>query len=250
MCSTGPLWTWGGDQVQLEQQGSLWPPPAQHLWHEEGHLIQLQSEGATSKPSVRGFIPSCLWYPGKLKSSMWLLCVNKEGRVEKTPWLFVVYVAWGNVLSAVRPHSMLILEAYRQKFEAGGFVDPGRKSRFQTGAQEKNSPVPSVFAFALLMNGCSLPVSWFCPAYLLNLHKFYFWAIIISRPCRRVGSWGAASSLLSSHWIPELWILLLSRNFVMETIGTKWLHGKGEPPSGFELQSTENNLVISICKGP
>lgn len=42
-----------------------------------------------------------------------------------------------HVLSAVRPHSMLILKAYMQKFETGGFVDPGRKSRFQTEAQEK-----------------------------------------------------------------------------------------------------------------
>lgn len=38
---------------------------------------------------------------------------------------------------AARPHSMLILKVYMQKFETGGFVDPGIKSRFQTEAWEK-----------------------------------------------------------------------------------------------------------------
>lgn len=72
-------------------------PSVQHLWHEEGHFIQLQSEGATSKPSLRGFIPSCLGHTGKLKSSMWLLCVNKDASAEKkNPCLFVAYFAWEN----------------------------------------------------------------------------------------------------------------------------------------------------------
>lgn len=96
MCHTGSPWTWGGAQVKMEEQGSLWPPPVQHLWHEEGHLIQLQSGGATSKPSVRGFVPSCLWYPGELKSSMWLLVVIRRKGWKKNPWLFVSYVAWEN----------------------------------------------------------------------------------------------------------------------------------------------------------
>lgn len=114
---------------------------------------------------------------------------NKEERVEKNPMTFCfICCLRKHMLSAVRPHSMLILKAYMQKFETGGFVDPGRKSRFQTEAQEEKSVVPSVFVFALLINGCSLPVSWFCPAHLLNLHKLYFWAIIISRPGHRVGS--------------------------------------------------------------
>lgn len=41
------------------------------------------------------------------------------------------------MLSMAGPHSMLILKACMQKFETGGFVDPGRKSRFQTGTQKK-----------------------------------------------------------------------------------------------------------------
>lgn len=167
--------------------------------------------------------------------------------MEKTPMTFCcICCLRKHVLSAVRPHSTLILKAYMQKFEAGGFVDPGRKWRFQTGAQEKNL----LFHLYLLLLYWWMDAACLCPAYLLNLHKFYFWAIIISRPCCRVGSWGAASSLLSFHWIPELWILILSRNFAMETVVTKWLHGKGEPPSGFELWSAENNLIISICKEP
>lgn len=120
--------------------GSLWAPPVQHLWHGEGHLIPLQSGGATSEPSVRGLIPSCLWSAGKLKCSMWSLCVIKEERVEKNPHVFLLRILLEkHVLSAVRPHSMLILKAYMQEFETGGFVDPGRKSRFQTEAQEKNN---------------------------------------------------------------------------------------------------------------
>lgn len=151
---------------------------------------------------------------------------------------------------AARPHSMLILKVYMQKFETGGFVDPGIKSRFQTEAWGKQS-VPPVFAFALLINGCTLPVSWFCPAYLLNLHQLHFWAIVISRPSHKVGSWGAASVLPPSLSLnSELWVLLLSRSFVMEAVGSEWLHGKCEPPQGLELWSTENNLMISICKAP
>lgn len=40
---------------------------------------------------------------------------------------------------AARPHSVLIPKAYMQKFETGGFVDPGIKSRFQTEAWEKTN---------------------------------------------------------------------------------------------------------------
>lgn len=212
MCPTGPLWTWGGDQVQLEEQGSLWPPPVQHLWHEEGHLIHLQS--GVLPQSHLSEISFLLAY-GVLENGRALcdcfVLIRREGQ-KKPPWRFVVYVAWENT---ARPHTTLILKAYMQKFETGGFVDPGRKSRFQTGAQGKKPLVPSIFAFALLMNGCSLPVSWFCPAHVLNLHKLYFWAIIISRPSCKVGSWGASIlsfteflSFGSCFWAEILWCRL------------------------------------------
>lgn len=147
---------------------------------------------------VRGFIHSCLQHDGKMKSSMCLLCVIKEERLEKIPMTFCCTCCLRkDMLSVARPHSMLILKVYMQKFETGGFIDPGRKSRFQTGAQKK-TPFSSIFALALLMNGCVLPVLWFCPVYLLNLHAFYFWAIIVSRAGCKVGSWRATSSLPSS----------------------------------------------------
>lgn len=138
MCSAGPLWTWGGDQVQLEQQGSLWPP--QPNIYDTRKVILSNCKVRVlpqSHLSEVSFLLACGALENWKAPCDCFVLVRREGW-KKPPWLFVVYVAWGNVLSAVRPHSMLILEAYRQKFEAGGFVDPGRKSRFQTGAQEKN----------------------------------------------------------------------------------------------------------------
>lgn len=87
---------------------------------------------------VRGFIHSCLQHAGKMKSSVCLLCVIKEERLEKIPMTFCcTRCLRKDMLSVARPHSMLILKMYMQKFETGGFIDPGRKSRFRTGVQKK-----------------------------------------------------------------------------------------------------------------
>lgn len=96
MCLTGHY----GPEEDTEcswKRRKLWPPLVQHLWHKQGHFIQLQSGFATSKPSGRGFIPSCLWYPGKLKNFMWVFVLIRRKGWKKPPWLFVAYVTSENM---------------------------------------------------------------------------------------------------------------------------------------------------------
>lgn len=126
------------------------------------------------------------------------------------------------------------------------FYWPWKKKQIPNRGSEKKSPVSSIFALALLTNGCGLPVLWFCPVYLLNLHAFYFWAIIVSRAGCKVGSWRATSSLPSSFSL-NFWAWGLAF-FVMGTVGTRLLQGKCQPPSGFELWSAENNLIFQSAK--
>lgn len=134
---------------------------------------------------ARCVIPSCLQQAGKMKSSKWLLCVISEGRMEKIPMTFCCTCCLRrDMLSMVRPHSMQILKACMQKFETRGFVDPGRKSRFQTGAQKKNLPFHQYLLLLYWWMDAARLCCGFCPIYLLNLCTFYFWAIVVSRADR------------------------------------------------------------------
>lgn len=152
-------------------------------------------------------------------NTLWLLCAVNEGRFKIIPMTFCCTCSLRkHMLSMVRHHSMKILKAYIQKFETGGFVDPGRNSRLQTGAQKKKnkSPVSSIFALALVLNGCSSPVLWvlsclssdFAYTLFLGNYSFQSWPQgrqLKSHIISSILSFTKFLSLGSCFWTKKLW---------------------------------------------
>lgn len=119
------------------------PSPTSMTWGRSSFPIA--KRGCCLKTICQRFHSFLLVVPWKTEKLYVIASVNKEERMEEISMTFCfICCLRKHVLSAVRPHSMLILKAYMQKFETGGFVDPGRKSRFQTESQEEKSVLPSV----------------------------------------------------------------------------------------------------------
>lgn len=184
--------------MQLEELGHLCPSPFMTI----GRSSYPTAKSAILHPSARGLILSCLQLAWKMKSSMWLLCVINEGRLEKNPQDFLSYKLLEKrhaIRSETSQHANS--QSIYVKDWNWRFCWPWKKKQIPNWGSEKKlkkSPVSTIFVLALLMNRCSLPVLWFCPVYLLCLHTFCFWAITVSRADLKVGSKRATSSLPSS----------------------------------------------------